>query len=138
MPLLYSVLGLCRRRRLPLHVARRIGAAALKWNEVIDDEPRTRPRGPAGCRAGMDGLECSPVRRAPRDLSIGSAGAGRALCRRGLVPSGVRPSLRSAGESGHTAGSGAGGAAAGGGPLWGPKPAEGRARVASSVLSYMI
>src|ERR1019366_7316966 len=68
--------------RLPLHDVGRIGAAALQGNNVIDDEPRTRPRGPAGCRAGMDGLECSPYRRAPFNPAAAVAHAGSAPRRR--------------------------------------------------------
>ena len=81
--LFYLVFGLGRCRRLPLHVVRRIGAAALQGNNVIDDEPRARPRDPAGCRAGIAGLECSSGRRAARDPAVGGAGAVAAFIRRG-------------------------------------------------------
>src|ERR1017187_90325 len=67
------VFVLRRRRRLPLHVVRGIGAAALQWLDVIHNEPWARPRGLAGCWTEIAGLECSSGRRAPRDLSIGSA-----------------------------------------------------------------
>jgi hypothetical protein len=43
--------------RLPLHDVGRIGAAALQWLDVVYNEPSARPRGPAGCRAGIAGLE---------------------------------------------------------------------------------
>ena len=42
--LLDLVLGLGRRSRLPLHVAGSIGAAALQWLDVINNEPRACPR----------------------------------------------------------------------------------------------
>src|ERR1035441_3629442 len=45
------VLGLCRRRRLPLHVAGRVGAAAIQWLDVIHNETRALPLGLAGRRA---------------------------------------------------------------------------------------
>ena len=79
------VLGLCRRRRLPPtpHVPGRIGASTLQWLDVIDDEPRARPRSPAGRRAGMDGLERSLGRRVPCDPAVGGAGAVAAYLRRG-------------------------------------------------------
>ena len=69
--LLDLVLRLRRRGRLPLHVAGRIGAAAFQWLDVIDDEPRARPRGLAGCRwtawnalraAGLRAIRPSAVR----------------------------------------------------------------------------
>jgi hypothetical protein len=37
------VFGLCRRRRLPLHILWRIGDATLQWLDVIHNEPRARP-----------------------------------------------------------------------------------------------
>src|ERR1017187_9697468 len=77
------VLGLRRRRRLPLHVSEGIRAATLQWLDVIDNVPRARPRGPAGCRAGIAGLECSSGRRAARDSALGGAGAIAAYLRRG-------------------------------------------------------
>jgi hypothetical protein len=50
------VFGLCRRRGLPLHIWR-VGAAALQLLDVVYNEPRTRPRGPASRRTWMAGLE---------------------------------------------------------------------------------
>jgi hypothetical protein len=104
------VFGLCRRLRLPLHIAGRIGATALQWLDVIDDEPRARPRGPAGCRAGMDGLECSPGRRASGDPAIGGTGADGAFLRRGRsIACDRRPVGRARCTPGRRAGTGAAG-----------------------------
>src|ERR1035441_6973797 len=88
------VLGLCRRRRLLLHIAGRIGATTLQWLDVIHNEPRARPRGPAGSRTGMDGLECSPGRRAPCNPASGGAGAVAAFLRRGSGASDGGAALR--------------------------------------------
>lgn len=51
------ILELCRLRRLPLHVARSIGAASLQWRNVINYITRTRARFAAGRRAWMGPLK---------------------------------------------------------------------------------
>jgi hypothetical protein len=114
--LLHPVLSLRFRRRLPLHVPERIRAATLQWLDVIDDEPRARPRGPAGCRAGIAGLECSSGRRAARDPAVGGAGAIAAYLRRGSGVSDRGGALRSGCGSWRTPRRRAGAAAPGGSP----------------------
>ena len=81
--LLHPVLGFRCRRRLRRHVAGRVGAATLQWPDVIHNEPRACPGCLAGCRAGMAALECSSGRRVPCGLTVGGAGAGGTLLRRG-------------------------------------------------------
>ena len=99
--------------RLPLHILRRILAAALERDDVIDDEPRARPRGPAGCRAGMDGLELSPGRPAPCDPAIGGARTVAASVRRRSGVGDGRAALGSGRESLPTSRCGAGAALGG-------------------------
>ena len=59
--LLHPILRLRRRRRLPLHVARRIRAAALQRDHMVDHVALARAGSLAGGRAGMRLLECVPA-----------------------------------------------------------------------------
>ncbi len=71
-----SILRLCRCDCLPLHIARIVGAAVFERTHVIDDIPRTMPRCPPSCRAGMPAAELALGFRAPLDMAAGVASAG--------------------------------------------------------------
>src|ERR1035441_3962893 len=64
------------------HVAGRIGATTLQWLDVIDDEPRARPRGLARRRTGVRCQEGPAGGRRELDSAAAVAHAGGAPRRR--------------------------------------------------------
>ena len=130
------VLRLCRGPSLPLHVPGRISAATLQRDHVIDHVALAGPRGLAGCRAGIAGLECSSGRRASRDPAVGGAGAVAAFLRRGSGASDGCAALRSGRGSRRTPRCRAGGAAAAGGPRRGRGDQEAERQDQARIIMY--
>jgi hypothetical protein len=78
---LYPVLRLRRLHRLPLHVGRRVGAAAFEGGDVVDHVAGAGSGAFAGRRAGVGALELPPGRRAALDAAVRVALAAGALDR---------------------------------------------------------
>ena len=110
------VLGPCRRGRLPLHVAGRIGAAALLRYHVIDHVAFARPRGLASRRTGVRRHEGPAGGRRALDSAAAVAHAGSAPRRRRSGACDGGAALRSSRRSWRTPRRRAGAAAPGGSP----------------------
>ena len=77
----HLILRLGRLNRLPLHIPRRIGPAALQGNHMVDHVALARARCLAGGRARVRFLELAFRSCATGDAPLGVARAGRAARR---------------------------------------------------------
>src|SRR5438034_10153003 len=85
-----AILRLRGLNRLPLHVPRIVGAAALELRDVVDHVAGTRARGLPGRGAWVATLECESGALAPLDVAVAVPSDADCGTSRGVAAEGTR------------------------------------------------